>query len=87
MRLEQVVACGKLESHAGQRPQVGACRVAGAEDDLQRAVLARLDVLGEVVVGPAGVAQVGDLYLQVSLVLDDLEDGIEVFSLQLGYLL
>ena len=87
VRLEQVVAGGQLERHARQAPQVGAGRVAGAEYHFERAVLTRLYVLGEVVIGPAGVAQVGDLHLQLTLVGDHLEDRIEVLALQLGHLL
>ncbi|RNA07690.1 hypothetical protein BpHYR1_027982, partial [Brachionus plicatilis] len=62
--LEQVVAGGQLERHACQTPDVGACCVARAQDDLQRAILPRLNVLGEMVIGPAGVAQVRYFYLQ-----------------------
>jgi len=40
-----------------------------------------------VVVGPAGVAQVGDLHLQVPLVRDHLEHGVQVLALQLRHLL
>lgn len=61
VRLEQVVAGRQLEGHAGDAPHVGRGAVAGADQHLQRPVLARLYVLGEVLVRPAGVAQVRHL--------------------------
>ena len=42
--------CGHLEGHAGGRPDVRRRSVAAANQDLQRAVLPRLDILREVVV-------------------------------------
>ena len=87
MRLDQVVAGGQLEGHARERPEIGGRTVARAEYDLERAVLTRLYVLGEVVISPAGVAQVGDLDLEVPLVEDHFEHRVEVFALELGHLL
>ena len=65
MRLEQVVAGGELERHARGAPDVGGRAVAGADEHLKRAVLPRLDVLSEVVVRPARVAQVRELHEQL----------------------
>ena len=48
--LEQVVARGQLEGHAGRGPDVCRGPVPGAQQHLQTAVLPGLDVLREVVV-------------------------------------
>ena len=50
VRLEEVVAGGQREGHAGRGPDVGGGAVPRSEEDLQRAVLAGLDVLSEVMV-------------------------------------
>src|SRR4051812_33781679 len=47
--------------HGGHAPYVGASSPFGAEDHLGRAVLACLNVIGEVVVYPAGIPEVGNL--------------------------
>lgn len=49
VRLEQVVAGGHFERHAGCGPNVGRRSVPGAKQDLKTSVLAGLDVLREVV--------------------------------------
>lgn len=48
----------KLTHHTGSAPDVGRCAVVGADQDLHRAVLARLDVLSEVLVLRTGQKQV-----------------------------
>ena len=55
----------KLEGHACTGPDVSRWTIAGSKQDLEGAILPRLDVLGEVVVLPARVAQVCNLDLQV----------------------
>lgn len=47
--------------HGGHAPYVSACSPLGAEDYLWRAVLACLDVVGKVVVYPAGIPEIGNL--------------------------
>lgn len=67
--LREVLASGKQcqgrrranAYHSCHAPYVGARSPLGAEDHLGRPVLACLDVVGEVVVDPAGIAEVGDL--------------------------
>ncbi|GMR43376.1 hypothetical protein PMAYCL1PPCAC_13571 [Pristionchus mayeri] len=63
--LEEVVARGQLEGHARSAPNVGRRPVASADEHLQGSVLPRLDVLREVVVRPAGVAQISNLDLKL----------------------
>ena len=84
--LKQVISCNlishsylwlhvntssELECHAGTGPDVSRWTVAGSEQDLERAILPRLDVLREVVMLPARVAQVSNLHLQVQRHLMD----------------
>ena len=47
---EEVVAGGKLEGHTRGRPNVGGGSVPRTQQDLQTAVLPRLDILSEVVI-------------------------------------
>ena len=56
--------CGQLEGHTGGRPDVCRGSISRPQEDLQGPVLPGLDVLGVVMVHPAGVTQVGDLALQ-----------------------
>mmetsp|Transcript_4273 Transcript_4273/g.10014 ORF Transcript_4273/g.10014 Transcript_4273/m.10014 type:complete len:200 (+) Transcript_4273:3-602(+) len=60
-RVEQVVAGHQLEQDARHGPDVARLVVLRADDHLRRPVLARLDVVGEVLVQPAGVPEVRDL--------------------------
>ena len=53
----------ELEGHAGTGPDVSRWTIAGSKQDLEGAILPRLDVLGEVVLLPARVAQVRNLHL------------------------
>ena len=64
-RLEEEVTSGHLEDHAGEGPEVGTGPILGAYDDFRRAVLPRLDLRREVMIGPAAVAQVTNLQLKV----------------------
>ncbi len=50
VRLKEIVSRGHLKGHAGGRPDVGGRAIARTKEDLQTAVLASLDVFGEVVV-------------------------------------
>ena len=50
VRLEEVVAGRHLESHARRRPDVGRGAISCAQQDLEAAVLSRLDVFREVVI-------------------------------------
>ena len=50
VRLEEVVAGRHLESHARRRPNVGRGSISCAQQDLETAVLSRLDVFREVVI-------------------------------------
>mmetsp|Transcript_117496 Transcript_117496/g.251070 ORF Transcript_117496/g.251070 Transcript_117496/m.251070 type:complete len:229 (-) Transcript_117496:967-1653(-) len=61
LRIEEIVAGHELEDHAGQRPDVSGDIVASVDDRLGRAVLPRLDVVGEVPLNPACIPQVRDL--------------------------
>merc|ERR550517_2046530 len=65
VRLKQVVSSSEFKGHAGTGPDVSWGTIASSKQDLQGAILARLDVLGEVVLLPASVAQVRNLHLQV----------------------
>ena len=60
-----VITSSELKGHAGTGPDVSRWTIAGSEQDLEGAILPGLDVLREVVVLPASVAQVGNLHLQV----------------------
>jgi len=64
-RFEQEISSGHLENHAGKRPQIGRCSVLGADDNLWRSILARLDLSREVVVGPTAVSEITNLELQI----------------------
>ena len=59
-RIEQVVACQQLKHKARKRPQVCAGAPMVAQQHFGRPVLACLDLVREVVVHPAGIAQVCD---------------------------
>ena len=76
LRIEQIVACNELKNlgvsalsgefpggtyHGSHAPYVGAGAPFRAEDDLGRPILPSLDVVGEVVVDPARVAEIGNL--------------------------
>ena len=53
----------EFKGHAGTGPDVSWRTIAGSKQDLQGAILTSLDVLGEVVLLPASVAQVRNLHL------------------------
>ncbi len=61
-----------FEGHAGERPHIGAEIVLRPCEHFGAAVLPCLDFCGEVVVLPAGIAQVCDLYLEAVLQLGTL---------------
>jgi hypothetical protein len=58
--VEEKVTGGELEGHARQGPHVRRCGVLGAQYNLRAPVLPGLDVLGELLVRPARVAEVHD---------------------------
>lgn len=81
----QVLGEGKMPQqdphHAGSAPDVSRGAVASPEQHLQTPVLPGLDVLGEVVVHPAGIPQVGNLHLHVTHFVHwvwDMVDGLVV---------
>ncbi len=51
--------------HASCAPYVGGGPVTSPQEHLQAPILPSLDVLGELQIGPTGVAQVGNLHLQI----------------------
>jgi len=55
------ISIGPVTYHAGHTPHVRTGTPLGTQDDLRRAILPGLDVVGEVVPDPTRVAQVGDL--------------------------
>lgn len=67
--------------HAGSAPDISRGPVASPKQHLQTPVLPGLNVLGEVVVHPAGVPQVGNLHLHVTNFMHwvgDVVDGLVV---------
>ena len=60
-RVEQEVAGDEFKRHASHRPQVCTHIIVQAKHHFWTTVLARLDLLSEVVVGPAAVAKITDL--------------------------
>lgn len=54
-------ATGRATHHGGHAPDVSAGPPFGSKNDLWRAVLPGLDVVGEVMIDPAGIAQVRNL--------------------------
>lgn len=50
MRIEEVIACGQLEGKARGAPDISGIVVGRTQQHLDRAVLARLYVLGEMMV-------------------------------------
>lgn len=63
--VEEVVSGNELKHHARQTPYVRGGAVAGAQDYLRAAVLARLNLLREVPIDPACVAQVSEAELRL----------------------
>ncbi|GIX60907.1 uncharacterized protein BcabD6B2_03420 [Babesia caballi] len=61
VRVKEVVAGDELEDDARQRPEVGRLVVTDAQDGLGTPVLPSLDLVGEVLADPAGVAEVANL--------------------------
>lgn len=60
-RLEQEFTGDHFEDRACERPDISRGVVVGADDDLGRAVLSRLDLGSEVVVRPAAIAHIANL--------------------------
>ena len=58
--VEEKVTGGELEGHARQGPYIRRCGVLGAQYNLRAPVLPGLDILGELLVRPARVAEVHD---------------------------
>jgi hypothetical protein len=56
--VEQQLPCEQLESHAGKGPHVSGKVVVGAEQNLRTSVLSCLNLSGEVMMFPAGIAQI-----------------------------
>jgi hypothetical protein len=50
----------KTSHHGSHAPNIGACAPFGSEYDFWGAILSSLNVIGEVVVDPAGVAEISD---------------------------
>ena len=67
--VEEQVASEHFVHHAAEGPEICCFVVALAQDDLRRSILSSLYLTREVVVLPAGVAQVCDLYPEGSLEL------------------
>ena len=60
-RLEEEVSRRHLEDHAREGPKIGRGAVLGADNYLGRPVLSRLDLVGEVMIGPASISQIANL--------------------------
>lgn len=65
---------------ASSAPDVSWCAVASANEHLKSPILARLNVLCELLVGPTGVAEIRDLHLDVTDLLAGIrfnKDGLQ----------
>lgn len=61
LRVKEKVAGEELKDHARHAPDVGGSAPLCTQDDLWRAILPGLDVVCEMVVHPAGIAEIGNL--------------------------
>jgi len=63
--VEQEVTGDQLEDHTGKAPQIRTSVVVNAEHHFRAAILPRLNLLSEVVVSPAAVAQIANFKLNI----------------------
>lgn len=59
--VKQEVTRDKFEGHAGHRPKISAYIIVETEHDFGATILPCLDLLGEVMMGPATISQITDL--------------------------
>lgn len=64
-RVKQEISCDQLIGHTRKRPQISGNIIIDPEHDLGSTILPRLDLMREVVVGPAAIAQVTNFELNL----------------------
>mmetsp|Transcript_41315 Transcript_41315/g.108513 ORF Transcript_41315/g.108513 Transcript_41315/m.108513 type:complete len:236 (+) Transcript_41315:431-1138(+) len=72
LRVEEVVPGHELVQHACQGPNIRGSVVARQQQDLRRSVLSRLNVVGEVLMGPTRIPKVSHLVVHL-VVVEDVE--------------
>lgn len=83
-RLKQEVSSYHFENRASETPHISRGVVVSADYDLWGPVLPGLDLWGEMMVGPAAIAHIADLYLHVFVDLRSTSlFGLAVLLLQL----